>query len=349
MNEFPSAQPGNTPYDGQIKCKLAHGLGYSVIIPDQLFLTGENVLWIQPLFFTACILARTDSNILCTIHIQISHGHQLEVRFSAQDFLRRFDDGAELYSCKIMGNPGLQEYCTGEAILEESIFLPLYHHTSEINRNSILQGSYYRASNWNVQGNKKLNNVGYVYFTCLDSIRTNDDLNQIAMSSNGSIVLLRDNGHPGIIGDLLTLHVYREKTENRTCSIRHLVEVSLLSPQHLLKHTLDEDIIPYYEIVKPFTYRIGLKTGERLQFRGDRISSWDSKIQRFDYAVIGDATTLNGLRAPFDEETTEQILKIEKPGPNSNILAFWFEHGNQDLYTTKKTNLQTFEHENEAN
>jgi len=34
-------------------------------------------------------------------------------------------------------------------------------------------------------------------------------------------------------------------------------------------------------------------------------------LKLFDYVVIGDATSLEGLKAPYDEENTSQIFKID--------------------------------------
>jgi hypothetical protein len=36
-----------------------------------------------------------------------------------------------------------------------------------------------------------------------------------------------------------------------------------------------------------------------------------SSPKTLDYAVVGDGRTLAGLEAPYDEEETEHILKVE--------------------------------------
>jgi hypothetical protein len=58
--------------------------------------------------------------------------------------------------------------------------------------------------------------------------------------------------------------------------------------------------------------------------------------------VIGDATTVAGLAAPYDEEDTTFLLKIERPLAGSNILDFWFLNSNQDLFTGKIVETQAF-------
>jgi hypothetical protein len=45
--EFPKAILGNSIHAGMIKCKLVHGQGYSIIVPDFLFKTGATTKWIQ--------------------------------------------------------------------------------------------------------------------------------------------------------------------------------------------------------------------------------------------------------------------------------------------------------------
>ena len=62
-----------------------------------------------------------------------------------------------------------------------------------------------------------------------------------------------------------------------------------------------------------------------------------------EYVVIGDATSVYGLAAPYDEEDTTFILKLERPESGSNILDFWFKHSNRDLYSGKVIELQSFD------
>ena len=59
----------------------------------------------------------------------------------------------------------------------------------------------------------------------------------------------------------------------------------------------------------------------------------------FDYAVLGYAVTPEGLIAPFDEEDTRELFKIERC---DDLFAFWTSHSNLDLYTPKQVDLQVF-------
>lgn len=55
-----------------------------------------------------------------------------------------------------------------------------------------------------------------------------------------------------------------------------------------------------------------------------------------DHIVLGDSTTEIGITAPFDEEHTSEIFKIEPfNNTETNILKFWFDNNNKDLYTSK--------------
>ncbi len=49
-----------------------------------------------------------------------------------------------------------------------------------------------------------------------------------------------------------------------------------------------------------------------------------------------------GLRAPYDEEDTTHIMKIERIPEDLTILNFWFLRANQDLYSGKDVELQKF-------
>lgn len=125
VEEFPPPIIKESIYSGAIKCKLVHGLGYSIIIPDFLFLLEETTRWIQPLFFTACSLSKFDDHVECRFAIDISHGQRLFVNIDSTGFIRHYDDGSELFCCKIQGPENLKEYCTGVVEEYEEYHIPL--------------------------------------------------------------------------------------------------------------------------------------------------------------------------------------------------------------------------------
>ncbi|WP_259473350.1 YecA family protein [Clostridium estertheticum] len=359
IEEFGNRVSQVKTYSGYIKCKLAHQKEFSVIIPDQIYLESDCLLWFQPLSFLPNILYKLDDCILGQIQVDISCGNTLKIEFKNHDYIRSFDDGSNLFKCIINGPRELETYATGTAIFkEDSIpFLDLYHHTSIKNYIKIMEGSYFIVSKWNIQGNKELKNIGYLYLTCLDAIEKDGDLKQIAMSSDGKIQLMRDNfSLPNFMppnwkelysGDILELEVYRENTVNRTERIRLSVDSSLLAPQYILRHNPRTDGV-YYQICNPFIYRIGQFKGQTLEFVNLEIKSEKSTFKKSDYVVLGDATTLNGLAAPYDEENTKHIFKIEKLSDTTTILDFWFDNRNMDHFSSRSINLQEFEMNNAA-
>jgi hypothetical protein len=112
-----AAEYGSTEFKGFIKCKLAHGLGYSVLIPDFIFLGEDGRHWIQPLSYHAPLLGKLDEYIECVMTVDISCAQMVRLRFKNSDFVQKFQDGSELYSCSIVGPDDLETYTTGESEL----------------------------------------------------------------------------------------------------------------------------------------------------------------------------------------------------------------------------------------
>jgi hypothetical protein len=141
--------------------------------------------------------------------------------------------------------------------------------------------------------------------------------------------------------EMLALKVYRGSTMDRTATMAFEIDSACLAPQHLLFHT--GDLPRWYEVSNPFTQRIGVVPGHTLKFSSPAIERGSYPAKHFDYVVIGDASTVMGLAAPFEEEATESLFKIERVSAHSNMLEFWFQHGNADLFSGKNPELQAFE------
>lgn len=340
-------------HEGLIKVKLAHGSAYSVAVPDVLLLGSEAQHWIQPLTFHPNLIHFLDADAECRLHVDISCGHTIAVRFRESDLVQRLDDGSELYRCTYSGPADMEMLATGRSrrTKDGRVWLELFHHTTPESKEAIVRSGHFRLSRWNVQGTKKLANVGYAYFTPLDQINVDADLKCIAMAADGNIRMLVDNVDPPpfmssqikrqLKGALLDLPVYRESTRNRTAVLPFWIDVAALAPQHIWRHSpLDQGV--FYEIANPFVQRIGMPANAVLPFSNDEISATNS-LKRFDYVVIGDARIVSGLAAPFDEEDTRHLLKLERAGSSSNLFRFWYEHANTDLFTTKPVELQEFE------
>jgi hypothetical protein len=295
-----------------------------------------------------------EDSIECRFSVDVSCGQRLEVRFKSHDFVAVFEDGSELYKCSLLGPPSLHSYATGEAELRrgKGPLITLYHHTTQDSKNRILEGGAFRLSHWNIQGtDKTVKNVGYVYFTALDRITCDEDLKCIAMSSDAVIYLVIDGfSPPNLLSaeilerhsqSILPLKVYRGSTSDRQATLAFQVDATTLAPQHLLLHT--GDLPMWYEICNPFTHRIGVVPDNQLCFRGSVIERGSFPSKTFAYLVVGDASSVVGLAAPYDEETTEAIFKIEPPRPAAPLLNVWFDDGNTDLYSTKRPELQSFD------
>lgn len=341
-------------YDGYVKCKLLHSKTDSIVFPDQVIISikGNNFKWIQPLTFLVNLLIKNDKLIKCGFYVDISAGNTLKIEFTNEDLVKNLEDNSSIFKCEIFGPKNLEEYSTGTGMFIDKIpFLNLYHHTLPRSKKSIIDSSELKLSRWNIQGTKKLKNVGYFYLTALDSISTPGDLKQIAMSSDGSIQLLLDNfpqpptlstnSVENIKNGVLELEVYRESTKNRNATIKFLVDSTIISPKHLWKHFLENQPV-YYEACMPFIFRIGGEIDELLSFKDFRIDRQDN-IKSFNYQVVGNATKFKGLEAPYDEENTDEIFKIEKLNDEKNILEYWFDNTNSDQYSDKETEFQEFE------
>lgn len=327
-------------YEGFIKCKLVHNDSYSVVIPDQVYIEFDGqIKWIQPLYFSGNIIGDFGCYYLCDIGIDISHGPCLRVRFRNDELESRLNDGSLLYRCKIKGPANLNLYITGDAQINAGIpSLELFHHTSEEAKKSIINSGVFYSSDWNIQGTKKSKNISYLYLTSLPEIKNTDDLNQIAMSSEGRIAFRVDSNFTN--SPDLILDVYRESTENRTCTLSHWVDAELLSTQPCFRHS-PPDGYGYHAVVSPFIHRIGVEHGRCVEICGDKLNASDNKLM--EYTVVGDATTIDGLGAPYDEEDTPEKLKIEFLTEPDEIMSFWIKNANTNQFDNKPIEIVKFE------
>jgi len=330
LNWFAKTTVGDYSYEGYIKLKLAHLPYGSITIPEQVYMKyREKLLFIQPLFFTPNILKKNDENIFYTQTIDISCGIKLKINTIANNLIRKLDDDSCFYSCTITGPRYLQNYSTGDAKIIDNIpFLNLYHHTSEEAKKSIETSRKFYTSTWNIQGNKKSKNVSFLYLTCLNKIKFKEDLEKIAMSTQGKLAFRCDHNttrEPDLI-----LDVYRDSTEERTATLNYWVNTTHLTSQPVYKHT---DLMVYYEIVSPFIYRIGSEPNKYISIEDNAILS-PNESKSFDYIIIGDCQTISGLGAPYDEENTKEIIKIEKLDKEIEIFGLWYKLSNSNRFAS---------------
>ncbi len=353
-DNYGSAPRQEHRHAGWIKCRLLHGHRYSLIVPDQIFLDSHGLKWIQPLAFTAVMLAKLDDDkIYTTLGVDISCGHNIQVRFFSSDFVRNLSDGAQLFRCELLGPKDLYEYATGEAEwgMGDVPYLRLFHHTTRDARAKIAASGHFRTGPYNIQGTtKRLQNVAYAYFTPLDKITTDGDLRRIAMAPGGVIQLIRDGFTlPKVLmpgweetykNNILQLPVYPCDPSKREVSIDAWIDSTTLAPQHIYRH--DDGTSVFYELPHSFIQRVGTVPNGNVVFDDKSRISRQQDLKAFDYVVVGDCTTLAGLAAPYDEEDTTHIMKLERVPDGRTLLQFWFDFGNQDLYSGKHVETQQF-------
>jgi hypothetical protein len=334
INDFQNIRKfGKYEYNGYIKCKLVHSTKYSLVFPDQIyFKVGDSLYWVQPLFFSANVITQFDEFTQCKFSIDISHGACLNLQFKDIDAISWLKDGSIFYKCKIKAPKSLYNYRTGDAQIIENIpYIKLFHHTSKEAKKNINKSNEYWSSNWNIQGTKKSTNISYLYLTSLPKISNIDDLTQIAISSQGKLAFRRDSNltsNPDLI-----LDVYRESTNNRTHTLSHWINTTHLSPQPCYKHTPMYGGV-YYAIVSPFIHRIGVELNTTLLINDGFIEPKGHKLM--DYTIVGDATTIDGLKAPYDEENTDEKLLIEYLKEPEEIMNFWFKNANTNQTNNKR-------------
>lgn len=319
---------GEESYEGYIKCKLVHNEYYSLILPDQIYvMLGGKMCWIQPLYFSGCMIADLGDHGTCQLSVDVSHCVVLNIQFCNEGLVSRLGDGSLFYKCKIRAPKYLYRYRTGIAkIIDNKPYLKLHHHTNDKAKESILKSRQFWSSDWNIQGTKKLTNISYLYLTSLPSIECAEDMSVIAMASDGRLGFrtdLNETEAPDLI-----LNVYRESTANRTETLSYWVDTAHLASQPSYRH-----IDGYHEVVCPFVHRIGVEHNTIVQIFGDHLVS--NSLKGFDYAVVGDATKVSGLAAPYDEEETDEILKIEYIDRADDIISFWIAHANTDQFSEK--------------
>lgn len=324
-------------YEGLVKLKLLHAQGFTVLLPDVLAIGSH---WFQARFFTAPLLSYLPEGQCCQFSFELDDETRLLVRFTGDRLLSHQPDGSSVYRCRIEGPPSLELRADGECELDANgnIALWLFHHTEPATLEAIRASGHFRGSPWNIQGTaKKLVNIQYAYFTSLPRIASDRDLERIAMSSKGLIRLTRTNAPK----DVILLKVYRESTANRRASMRVLIPAHLLASQHVYYEAPHGGIV-YYSVCHPEIFRVGLSPGHALTLSGDHVTPLATDIKRFDYVVLGDADTRTGLRAPYDEEQTSAIFKIERMEPGSDLFTLWRRHANTDRFSGYAVETATF-------
>jgi hypothetical protein len=329
---------------GLVKVKMLHKEGGTVLLPEVLIVGAAGNQWAQPQYVFAPQVAFMDEEAFATIRLAVldrtmreEGGLDCRVTFSQRDRVAALPDRSEIYRCQVTAGHSPAQLTVGRARVraDGGIDLKLHHHTGDVTLPLIHASGHVRGSTWNFQGTRELANVSYAYFTSLPSVSSEAHLRAMAMSSTGTLSL-RVDGNPGARPDLV-LDVYRESTRNRTATLTLWVPGEGVSTPHVWKHT---GLAVHYEVAHPWVQRVGLQRGENLRFRGVELVPDRAALERFDYAVIGDCTTVAGLRAPFDEEDTSETFTVQDLS-ETNVFDFWAAHANESLHAPP-VDVETF-------
>jgi len=241
-------------------------------------------------------------------------------------------DGSQIYECHLKASVNVTPFRSGRwrQRSDGGVDLRLHHHTTKANKKSILASREIWGSRWNFQGNKRLLNCSYAYFTSLQRINGPDDLKRIGMAHDGYLALRLDQMPDGSPPDL-RLPVYRESTDNRQATVGLWVPAEHVAPSHVWKHTTGR---VEYEVTHPWIYRVGMTPEGRYAFAGDSAAFRQPDLKQVQYLVLGDCTTIEGLAAPYDEEDTRETFLIEDL-KGATLFDFWREHANQPLWHDK--------------
>jgi hypothetical protein len=324
-------------WHGVVKIKMLHRPGATVLLPEAVIVTGARDQWVQPQWVCAPTLAFTDDHKgRATIRFAAldptrrdGGGLLCAIEFTAGDRLTVLPDRSEVYRCRITSDHSLNELTVGRGRVRDDggINLRLYHHTAPDRLPTIRESGHVWGSPWNYAGVRELTNVAYAYFTNLQQVTTEQDLQNIAMASNERLALRLDTNPDPRRPDLV-LKLYRGSTGGREATLQLWVPAEVISTPHIWQHAGPPVT---YEITHPWIYRVGLEPGRHLDFRDREATPDPAALKRFDYAVIGDCTTISGLEAPFDEENTNHTFSVQDLG-GANLFDFWRHHANTPLH-----------------
>lgn len=339
---------------GLIKCRLIHMDGRSVVQPDVLFGDTYQKRFFVPKFFDPNQIGFIEDveNDFCRFTLVTENAVTLRVGFFGRDRIKTCPDGSVIYRCKFVRVDGLENpKPTGIWRKRAGAFqLRLFHHTDEVGYQGISSSKEIWGSRRNIQGNLWLNNIAYGYFTSLDRIRTEEDLLEIAMSSSGLTGLVPTNApfHP-LYARMVQIPL--QTAAQRSHPMTFWIDCEILSPNHLWIHR-PMNRPAYYEIVLPKVFRVGVRPDTNLLIKGQEILVPPANQRVFQYVIVGDADTHEGLAAPYHEEETTSVAAVEQLEPDDDIIAFWKRHANTNQFdgrVIEHARLSLEDDDNESN
>ena len=93
------------------------------------------------------------------------------------------------------------------------------------------------------------------------------------------------------------------------------------------------------EIVLPKVFCIGVEPGRTLPIDGTRLTITPQDCRAFEYVIVGDGDTRVGLLAPYREEETLQIGKVDEAPAGSEIIGRYYEKRNTYTFGDRTVEL----------
>jgi len=320
---------------GYLKCRLVHMRDRSFILPDVLMASGINRKFFSPQFFNPNRIAffgGDGSADVCRMVIEVLGRVDLEVAFFRRSLIKQCADGSFIYKCAFKTVEDVP-FPSGQGTWRkqgDKFELALYHHTNAAGFDGINGSRELWSSPWNIQGTKKLKNIGYGYFTSLERIEHELHLKEIAMSEQGIAHFLPTNA-PKNAQFATAIPVPQQTTNDRTKRLRFWVDTETISPSHVWLHR-PMDQPAYYEVVLPKVFRVGVNSGETLPFSGTRLAVPKDSTKTLPYAIVGDADDNAGLIAPYNEEETMQLAKIDFIPEGMEVIERWYQQKNTLMF-----------------
>lgn len=335
---------------GYLKCRLVHMQGKSFVLPDILMAGGiRKGRFFSPQFFYHNFIGffgGDGSGDVCPLFIELMGQVRIGVVFFQRDLVKQCVDNSFIYKCafgSIDGKPipvpqGNWRRCGHQ------FELALYHHTNKAGEDGIRSSGYIWSSSRNIQGADKLKNIGYGYFTSIPRIKNALQLFEIAMTDYGTNLHLLPTNAPMDIQFAQQIQVPKQTVADRNRPLKFWVDTETISPSHLWFHQPIGDF-SHYEIVLPKVFRVGVEPGDTLPFKGNVLTLKPEDCKNFDYVIVGDADTYEGLSAPYHEEETRHLAKVDVIPTGTEIIARWHEKRNSPLYPSMEVELAEFHKE----
>lgn len=330
---------------GFIKCRLVHMSDRSFVLPDILLSSKIKREFYSPKFFTPNqinFLGGNGLNDYCCLNLELLNGTDVRVAFFRRDLIKACSDGSFIYKCAFspQAKKGLPKPCGKWRKRENSFEILLYHHTHADAEQGIKDSQELWSSPWNIQGSKKLENVGYCYFTSLPKILSEQHLCEVAMSTMGVAHFLPTNA-PYSAEFASALPVPKRTPKDMDRSLAFWVDLENVSPSHIWLHR-PWGRPAYYEVVLPRVYRLGVNPGYHLPLVGKRVAIDSAEAKLLKYVVVGDAASTEGLAAPYSEEETLLLAKIDDSPNGREIIGRWQEKQNTSLFPKMNVELARF-------